>query len=60
MTVTNNKDRNGVINAISAYVLWGLAPIYFKLIATVSSDEIMVHRITQSGKTRNYISCFYF
>jgi len=49
MTVTNNKDRNGVINAISAYVLWGLAPIYFKLIATVSSDEIMVHRIIWSS-----------
>ena len=49
MTVTNNKDRNGVINAISAYVLWGLAPIYFKLISTVSSDEIMVHRIIWSS-----------
>jgi chloramphenicol-sensitive protein RarD len=49
MTVTNNKDRNGVINAISAYVLWGLAPIYFKLIASVSSDEIMVHRIIWSS-----------
>ncbi|MFB0979864.1 MAG: EamA family transporter RarD [Alteromonadaceae bacterium] len=49
MTVTNKKDRNGVINAISAYVLWGIAPIYFKLISTVSSDEIMVHRVIWSS-----------
>jgi chloramphenicol-sensitive protein RarD len=49
MTVSNNNDRNGVVSAISAYLLWGLAPIYFKLIATVSSDEIMVHRIIWSS-----------
>ncbi|MBA6263371.1 MAG: EamA family transporter RarD [Colwellia sp.] len=49
MTVTDNKDRNGVINAISAYLLWGLAPIYFKLISMISSDEIMVHRIIWSS-----------
>ncbi|AOW77296.1 chloramphenical resistance permease RarD [Colwellia sp. PAMC 20917] len=49
MTVTDNKDRNGVINAISAYLLWGLAPIYFKLISSISPDEIMVHRIIWSS-----------
>lgn len=49
MTATDNNDRNGVINAISAYLLWGLAPIYFKLIASISSDEIMVHRIIWSS-----------
>jgi chloramphenicol-sensitive protein RarD len=49
MTATHNNDRKGVISAISAYVLWGLAPIYFKLISTVSSDEIMVHRIIWSS-----------
>ena len=49
MTTTENNDRNGVINAISAYLLWGLAPIYFKLISTISSDEIMVHRIIWSS-----------
>jgi len=49
MTSTNNNERNGVINAVSAYLLWGLAPIYFKLISTISSDEIMVHRIIWSS-----------
>jgi chloramphenicol-sensitive protein RarD len=49
MTSTNNNERNGIINAISAYLLWGLAPIYFKLISSISSDEIMVHRIIWSS-----------
>jgi chloramphenicol-sensitive protein RarD len=49
MTVPDNKDHSGVINAISAYLLWGLAPIYFKLISMISSDEIMVHRIIWSS-----------
>ncbi|GAA6205739.1 EamA family transporter RarD [Thalassotalea sp. SU-HH00458] len=44
----NNDTRNGVLNAISAYFLWGLAPIYFKLIKEVSPDEIMIHRIVWS------------
>lgn len=44
----NNDTRNGVFNAISAYFLWGLAPIYFKLIKEVSPDEIMIHRIVWS------------
>jgi chloramphenicol-sensitive protein RarD len=49
MTSTTHNERNGVINAVSAYLLWGLAPIYFKLISTISSDEIMVHRILWSS-----------
>ena len=49
MTSANNNERSGVINAVSAYLLWGLAPIYFKLISTISSDEIMVHRIIWSS-----------
>jgi len=49
MTSTTHNERNGVINAVSAYFLWGLAPIYFKLISTISSDEIMVHRILWSS-----------
>lgn len=42
------EQRTGVINAISAYVLWGIAPIYFKMLADVSSEEIMTHRIVWS------------
>jgi len=49
MSIINQTDtRQGVFNAIAAYVMWGLAPIYFKLLLTVSSDEIMVHRVIWS------------
>ncbi|GLX78418.1 chloramphenicol resistance permease RarD [Thalassotalea insulae] len=51
MTTEPAKDdvRSGVINAISAYLMWGLAPIYFKLLLAVTPDEIMVHRVVWSS-----------
>ena len=45
---TDNHTRSGVVNAIAAYLMWGLAPIYFKLLIAVSPDEIMVHRVIWS------------
>jgi chloramphenicol-sensitive protein RarD len=46
MTQTaENHTKTGIINAISAYVMWGVAPIYFKLLQDVSSDEILMHRV---------------
>lgn len=41
--------QSGVINALAAYFMWGLAPIYFKLLADISADEIMIHRILWSS-----------
>ena len=35
-------------NAISAYFLWGFAPLYFKLINYISPSEILIHRILWS------------
>ena len=46
---TEKQYRSGVINALSAYVLWGFAPIYFKLIGDIPSAEILVHRILWSS-----------
>jgi len=34
--------------ALAAYILWGLAPIYFKQIQSVSATEIIAHRILWS------------
>ncbi|GAA5135968.1 EamA family transporter RarD [Thalassotalea piscium] len=42
------NQRHGVISAISAYFLWGIAPIYFKLLDSISADEIMIHRVLWS------------
>lgn len=44
-----SEQRTGVINAVCAYFLWGLAPLYFKLIEMISAQEIMVHRILWSS-----------
>ena len=40
--------RGGIIFAISAYTMWGVAPLYFKLIDHVNADEILVHRVVWS------------
>jgi len=43
-----NEEKQGIIYAILAFVFWGLVPIYFKLISSVSPTEILVHRILWS------------
>jgi len=48
ITSPTPETRTGVFNAIAAYFMWGLAPIYFKLLTAVTSDEIMVHRVVWS------------
>jgi len=37
--------RDGVIAGLIAYTLWGVLPVYFKLVETVSSSEVLAHRI---------------
>jgi len=41
--------RRGLFYALSAFVLWGVAPAYFKLVQQVPPAEIIVHRILWSG-----------
>jgi chloramphenicol-sensitive protein RarD len=38
-------QRDGVLTALVAYVLWGVFPVYFKLVQTVPPTEVLVHRI---------------
>jgi len=38
-------QRDGVLTALIAYVLWGVFPVYFKLVQTVPPTEVLVHRI---------------
>ncbi|MEX1221696.1 MAG: EamA family transporter RarD [Idiomarina sp.] len=45
MTDDALRARHGVFFAIAAYTLWGIAPVYFKLIAQVPAFEILAHRI---------------
>jgi chloramphenicol-sensitive protein RarD len=42
------ESRIGLISALTAFLLWGLAPIYFKFLGHVRADEIIAHRIVWS------------
>ncbi|MDH4415075.1 MAG: EamA family transporter RarD [Rhizobium sp.] len=44
-----NKDSlNGFLFALSAYLLWGILPIYMKALAHISPAEVIAHRILWS------------
>ncbi len=40
--------RAGLLFGIGAYGMWGLLPIYFKLIAAVPAVAIVAHRVVWS------------
>ncbi len=40
-----NASRSGLVAGLIAYSLWGVFPIYFKLVAAVSPAEVLMHRI---------------
>jgi chloramphenicol-sensitive protein RarD len=45
----NHKSvKAGVIFALAAYTMWGIAPMYFKLLTSVPALEIVMHRIVWS------------
>ena len=39
------EARNGVLAGLIAYTMWGVFPVYFKLIDMVSPFEVLTHRI---------------
>lgn len=47
--MNENTARQGVLCALGAYFIWGLAPAYFKLIDYVPANEILAHRILWSA-----------
>ncbi|SEL31274.1 chloramphenicol-sensitive protein RarD [Colwellia chukchiensis] len=48
LTTEKSALRGGIISAICAYTMWGVAPLYFKLIDHIHADEILVHRVVWS------------
>ncbi|MBB1385946.1 EamA family transporter RarD [Pseudoalteromonas sp. SG45-5] len=44
----DTEQRKGAIFACLAFFMWGLAPIYFKLLQHVSAFEILMHRVVWS------------
>ncbi|MDN3608744.1 EamA family transporter RarD [Vibrio ostreicida] len=43
-----HRAKQGILLAIGAYTMWGIAPIYFKLVSDVSPMEILSHRVIWS------------
>ena len=41
-------DKKGIWSAVTAYVLWGVLPIYWKQLQVVPSLQILMHRISWS------------
>ena len=46
--VQNENLKRGLASAIGAYSLWGVLPIYWKLVSNVPAQEILSHRIVWS------------
>lgn len=40
--------NNGLVNAIIAYIMWGILPLYWKLFNDVPASEILSHRVVWS------------
>ena len=43
--VHSKVTRDGLIAAFMAYLMWGVLPVYFKLVGDVAVTEVLVHRI---------------
>jgi chloramphenicol-sensitive protein RarD len=44
----DESTKKGVIFALTAYTLWGVAPVYFKQMQAIAAPEILAHRIVWS------------
>jgi chloramphenicol-sensitive protein RarD len=44
-----NTVRNGMLAALFAFVVWGLAPLYFRALGSVPPFEIVAHRVLWSA-----------
>lgn len=43
-----DEQRLGIVSALLAYILWGVLPLYWKLLGHVPADEVLAHRIIWS------------
>ena len=48
MDLENTDTKSGLAFAVSAYLLWGVLPLYMKLLAHVAPAEVVAHRIIWS------------
>jgi chloramphenicol-sensitive protein RarD len=42
------RPNNGILLGVGAYVVWGMLPLYFKLLGAVPAGQVLAHRILWS------------
>jgi len=42
---TAKTAREGVMAGLAAYLMWGLLPVYFKIVGNVDPTEVLAHRV---------------
>lgn len=52
------KQQKGVLLALSAFIMWGIAPVYFKQLTHINAQEILSQRIIWSVLFLIVISLF--
>ena len=45
MSTPDKTAREGVIAGLAAYLMWGILPVYFKIVGEVDPTEVLAHRI---------------
>lgn len=46
--IDSQRRRQGVVATLIAFTIWGLMPLYFKAVGSVSPGEIVAHRVLWS------------
>ena len=46
--MTENAARGGLLLGLGAYAMWGVLPLYFRLLSAVSAIEVLAHRVIWS------------
>lgn len=44
----NDQYKQGLLFAFAAYIMWGVAPIYFKALVGIGAIDILLHRVIWS------------
>jgi chloramphenicol-sensitive protein RarD len=47
-SAAQSETQKGIFYGVCAYIMWGLAPLYFKQLAHVPAFEILTHRVVWS------------
>ena len=43
--MSSDQAKQGMLLAVAAYAIWGVAPLYFKLLIDFPASEILMHRV---------------